>query len=56
MYVQHVLYRLEKKSVFFYNEKNNSRWTSSSLVVVHCTVYILILQELLLKESIQLNG
>ena len=35
IYVHHVLYTLKKNLVFFYSEKKNSRWTSSSLVVVH---------------------
>ena len=38
MYVQHVLYSLEKNWFFFYNERKSSRWTFlSSLVVVLCS-------------------
>ena len=44
MYVQHVLYRLEKKIGFLLQLKKNSRWTLSSLVVVHCSNPICSLQ------------
>ena len=38
MYVQRVLYTLKKKFGFLLQWKKNSRWTLSSLVVVHCIV------------------
>ena len=40
---------------FSYNGKKNSRWTSSSLVVVHCTIWKLFGVENEIRELLE-NG